>query len=349
MYNHGIVAGKFWPLHLGHDYLIRTALSNCHRLTILAIFKSGEIPDIDIRIQWLREAYPTANVVKACNLFTDDTTHESNVEWAAYTNVLLNGDMPDVVFSSEDYAKGWASEMGAKHVMVDQARSFYAISGTEIRHDPYAYFHLIHPAARPFYVKKVLLVGAESVGKTTLAKNLAKAYSTVFVPEYGRIYVERYGITEAVKKDIFPAIVNQQPAMEDEFIKQANRVLFCDTDLWTTSIWYEAWQPDNVGDALHQTIMDEANKRQPTYDLVLLSDHEGTQWVDDGHRDQGHRREWFSESLQSVYSNCNLVTLSGDWDERWCTAVEAINNHLFRSTLAVLPSYRYERVLGGNE
>ena len=334
MFDHGIIAGKFWPLHYGHDYLIRTGLAQSRRLTILAIFSQGEWPDIDTRVRWLREAYPTANVIKTCNLFEDDTTRESNFAWAAYTKELLGHDMPDAVFSSEAYGAGWASAMGVPHVMVDNARSFYAISGTQIREDPYAYFHLIHPVARPSYVKKVLLVGGESTGKTTLAINLAKKYSTVFVPEYGRIYAENHGIEGAARRNVFPAIINHQPKMEDDLIKQANRVLFCDTDLLTTALWYESWQPDAVGDALHQTILSEAEKRH--YDLVLLSNHEDTDWVDDGLRDQSNLREWFTDSLDGLYADQNLVRLDGTWEEREDKAIAAIND-LFGKTQAVLP------------
>jgi NadR type nicotinamide-nucleotide adenylyltransferase len=274
-------------------------------------------------------------VVKVCDLVTDDSTSESNVEWASYTRELLEGDMPDCVFSSEDYAVGWANQMNASHFMVDHERSFHGISGTKIRNDPYLYFHLIHPVARPFYVKKVLIIGGESTGKTTLCGNLALKYQTVFVPEYGRIYVEKHGITDQVKKEIFPAIVNKQPVMEDDLIKQANRVLFCDTDLWTTAVWYEAWQPACVGDVLHQTIMQEADKRH--YDLVLLSTHEDTEWVQDGLRDQGDKRRWFTNRLYSTHVEDNIRFLTGSWQRREDTAIYFINQ-LFRNTKAVLPT-----------
>lgn len=278
-------------------------------------------------------------MIKTCDLVTDDSTRESNKQWARYTRELLEDDMPDAVFSSEQYAVGWAEEMGATHVMVDSARSLYAISGTAIRNDPYAYFHLIHPVARPYFTKKVLLVGAESTGKTTLTLKLAKLYATRFVPEYGRIYVERHGIDDDVKRDIFPLIVNKQQEMEDDFIKDANRVLFCDTDLYTTYLWYEVWQPNNRDDALGRTIYDEADKRYGTYDLVLIMDDDGTEWVDDGFRDQKDTRAWFTKSLRDYAHrhDANYVTLSGTWQERQAAATQAVNA-LLRPTQAVLPS-----------
>lgn len=339
MYDHGIIAGKFFPLHSGHDHLIRKGLSLSRRLTIFVVASAKEEPSADIRADWVRRAYPTANVRKIANLTLDDSTRDSNVQWARYTNHILEGDMPDVVFSSEDYAKGWAEEMGAQHVMIDHERSLYAISGTQIRNDPYYYFHLIHEVAKPFYTKKVLLVGAESTGKTTLTVKLANDYSTHFVPEFGRIFVERHvgkdGDMEPIKRCIFPEIINEQQRMEDELLLKANRVLFCDTDLYTTWLWYLKWQPDNVDDALGALILEEAKNR--TYDLILVMDHVGTKWVDDGLRDQEDSREWFTDRLIAYNANNNLGILNGTWDEREARAKRLINR-LFRETKAILPT-----------
>ena len=38
---------------------------------------------------------------------------------------------------------------------------------------------------------KIVLFGPESTGKTTLAKQLAKHYNTVWVPEYAREYLQK--------------------------------------------------------------------------------------------------------------------------------------------------------------
>lgn len=332
MFNHGIVAGKWYPLHLGHDYLIRKALEQSKRLTIFVVFKAGETPDVDIRVQWLKEAYPTANVRKVCDMFMDNDTRESNVSWARYTSHILENDLPDAVFSSEQYAIGWAEEMGAKHVMVDAPRSMYAVSGTQIRNDPYFYWHLIHPSAQPYYVKKVLVVGAESTGKSTLAINLSRKYGTFFVPEYGRLYVEKHGIDDQVKREIFPEIVNEQVRLEDTLIRRSNRVLFCDTDLFTTWLWYQLWQPETKDDLLAQTILSENEKRQ--YDLVLISNDAGTEWIDDGFRDQKDTRRWFTKKFREHYEDS--VLLSGTWENREKAAIAAVNA-LFGETEAILP------------
>jgi nicotinamide riboside kinase len=53
-----------------------------------------------------------------------------------------------------------------------------------------ASFHWLVPAARAELARRVVLVGAESTGKSTLARALAEAFETVRVPEHGRWYWE---------------------------------------------------------------------------------------------------------------------------------------------------------------
>lgn len=337
MFNHGIVAGKFWPLHRGHDYLIKTALARCERVTIFVVKSANEVPSADIRAQWVRAAYPTANVKVIANLFMDDSTEESNVYWAEYTRQILHNDPIDVVFSSEDYADGWAKHLGAQHVKVDSAREMFAVSGTMIRQDPMAFWHLIHKEAQPFYVKRVLFVGAESVGKSTMTRNLSRKYGTLFVPEYGRIYVERHGITDMTKKIIFSEIVNNQLALEEEMAKEAHRLLFVDTDLYTTLCWYQLWGSDDSYDPMLRLIYEESLQHSP-YDLVFVLDDKDTKWVNDGYRDQEKTRGWFTQRFMHNDFYSNPILLSGPIEEREAKAIKVINETFFKGSQAVVPS-----------
>jgi NadR type nicotinamide-nucleotide adenylyltransferase len=349
MFKHGIVAGKFWPLHKGHDALIRTALRQCERVTVFVVWLGDQEPSGLTRQAWVQAAYPQADVRLVVDICTDDNHPDSSVTWAEYTKDILEGDLPDAVFSSEPYGTWWAANMGAQHVQVNLNRSYFPISGTMIRSDPYKYFHYIHPIARAYYNKRVLVVGAESTGKTTLCADLAIDYSTVFVPEYGRIYVENKASRDGVdERACFGEIVNRQLRMEEEYLKDANRVLFCDTDLFTTSLWWERWMGTGY-DRLWNTIQTMGIEHAHKYDLVLVMDHEGTEWVDDGFRDQRDTRAWFTENLENFFRSVvvkefyptderplNVVKLSGSWEERHKTAIAAVNE-IFGQTEALLP------------
>src|SRR5688572_30111190 len=92
-------------------------------------------------------------------------------------------------------------------------------------------------------VIRVVLVGAESTGKTTLAKQLADHYRTARVPEYGRPYWEGLlpSATAAYTTLDFVHIAESQQRMEGMLARHANRVLICDTDAFTTWLWHELY------------------------------------------------------------------------------------------------------------
>jgi HTH-type transcriptional regulator, transcriptional repressor of NAD biosynthesis genes len=91
-------------------------------------------------------------------------------------------------------------------------------------------------------VARVCLLGAESTGKTTLASALAEAYETVWNPEYGRVYTEigRSRDTPWTSEE-FAHIARVHCWYEDFLARFAQRVLFSDTDAFTTAVFHEAY------------------------------------------------------------------------------------------------------------
>jgi NadR type nicotinamide-nucleotide adenylyltransferase len=117
------------------------------------------------------------------------------------------------------------------------------ISGSQIRSDPLAHLRFLDPPVRAHYVLRVCLLGAESTGKTTLAAALAAAYDTVWTPEYGHLYqaLGRDDPNGEWSSAEFVKIARMQRWLEDFQASQANRILFCDTDVFTTGVWHEAF------------------------------------------------------------------------------------------------------------
>ena len=91
----------------------------------------------------------------------------------------------------------------------------------------------------PSNCKKVVLFGPESTGKTTLAKQLASHFSSDWVPEYARAYLQnRWDKTnEICSKQDLPIIAAGQMALENQKASNINSILFCDTDLLVTTIY----------------------------------------------------------------------------------------------------------------
>lgn len=144
----GLVCGKFYPLHKGHDFLIQTALENCDELTIMIVQQARQKPPGKLREKWLKQAYPQAKVILVDDIYKDGD-HQA---WADFTIKTL-GHAPDIVFSSESYGEPWAAAMGSKHMLVDPQRKNVPISAAEIRKDPAGKQEFISPEARKYYLE----------------------------------------------------------------------------------------------------------------------------------------------------------------------------------------------------
>ena|SRR3989339_1445319 len=185
MFKRVLVIGKFLPPHKGHHYLISTAQSRAHHVVVLVCDFPGQPIAAVLRASWIQEVHPNVEVRVIPDIGDDDNSQR----WATYTKDAL-GYTPDAVFTSEDYGDAYAAYLGCVHVKLDKDRKTFPISGTAVRRDPYANWNFLMPPVKPHFVKRVALVGAESTGKTTLARDLATSLNTTWVPEYGRLYAE---------------------------------------------------------------------------------------------------------------------------------------------------------------
>lgn len=316
----GLIIGKFYPPHAGHHHLIETALSQVDVLHVVVCDDPQQKPAAPLRAAWLRECHPQAQIH-----WTPDRYGDAPHGWAAQCISLIGG-RPDVVFTSEAYGPGFARALGAQHVAVDPPRQRFPISGTQVRENPWACWAFLRPPVRAFYARRVVILGAESTGKSTLAARLAQHFQTLWVPEYGRTYVE-----EMPKRgldpfhypwcsDDFSQIAGMQRLWEDQAARQCHGLLICDTDALTTSTWHERYL-GHVNPWLEQLGLDHAGH------LYLLSSPD-TPFVQDGFRDGEAIRTWMDQRFEAVLRTHQLpfVRLSGDWAAREAQAITAISH-----------------------
>jgi NadR type nicotinamide-nucleotide adenylyltransferase len=319
-FRHAVVAGKFYPFHAGHKYLISEAMRESEDVSVLVCGADEQKIPAAVRADWIRKTFPSADVVvvdqTALGLADDDSEG-----WAAATVAALRR-RPDAVFSSETYGDAYAVAMGAVHRMVDRERKAVPISGTAIRRDPLAHLDRLEPHVRAHYVKRVCIVGAESTGKTTLAQKLAEAFDTIWVPEYGREYCERFGkqLGDEWRTDEFLHIAEVQAAREDLFAERANRVLICDTDLLTTALFHHAYT--GLRDERLEQLAAERS-----YDLYLLCGL-GVPFVQDGWRTDGPHRARMDAELHRhlAESGASFVELTGPYGARYSQAARAVED-----------------------
>lgn len=180
----------------------------------------------------------------------------------------------------------------------------------------------------PINIVKVVLFGPESTGKTTLSKQLARHYNTVWVPEYAREYLQDKWNNQrktCETHDLIP-IAEGQMKLENELAKKADRVLICDTDLLETKVYSEEYYGGFV-----DPVLDQAAKVNE-YDLYLLT-YIDIPWEYDELRDRPHMRKEMFQAFKNALDTHNkkYILLKGNKEQRFKTAVKAIDKLLRKS------------------
>jgi HTH-type transcriptional repressor of NAD biosynthesis genes len=202
-------------------------------------------------------------------------------------------------------------------VSVDEPRKTFPISGTSIRENPMKNWKFICGPAKPYFARKVLVIGAESTGKTTLARDLAKHYDTVWCPEYAREYLDKKEGKLDVNDQI--PIAFGHVSEENALLQKANKVMFTDTDAITTCIYFDHYF-GFVEKKVYELSLNEK------YDLVLLT-HPDVPWVADPQRDLPHLRKEMHKKFEDALTERGMewIDVKGTWDERWKRATRAVD------------------------
>ena len=182
-------------------------------------------------------------------------------------------------------------------------------------------------------MKKIVVIGPESTGKSTLCEKLAAHYQSVWVKEYAREYLLQHGtdysfenlldvakgqlageesVTRNVEADNHqPSTINHQP-------------VFIDTDMYVMKVWCEF-----VFGKCHHWILNRIVERK--YDLYLLCNTDSP-WVKDELREYPDliTRQKLYQHYKDIMVNQNVpwIDISGNYEERLQKAVAGINNIL---------------------
>jgi NadR type nicotinamide-nucleotide adenylyltransferase len=294
-FRHALVLGKFYPLHAGHSALIRAASAQSDRVTVEVLASSVESIPLDARTGWVREEHPQCRVVAAMD--EAEVDFESAAAWDAHMPLIeaLLDEPVDAVFTSDDYGAELARRLRATWVRVDPGRVATPVSGTAVRADVADHWWALSGVVRSWFVRRVVVLGAESTGTTTLARALAERFDTLWVPEFGREWSETRagGLAAPWHTAEFDLIAREQARLEDAAARLTPQpLLVCDTDVLATSVWHERY----VG-SRSLSVETLAKARQP--DLYILTGDE-MPFVQDGLRDGEHIRGWMTERFREV-------------------------------------------------
>jgi NadR type nicotinamide-nucleotide adenylyltransferase len=187
-------------------------------------------------------------------------------------------------------------------------------------------------------IKKIVIVGPESTGKSTLCEKLAAHYNTIWVKEYAREYLLENGTDYSFENLL--DVAKGQLHLEEEGIKELENKfasenshspftihhfpLFIDTDQYVLKTWCEF-----VFGQCHQWILNQIVERK--YDLYLLANIDAP-WVKDELREYPdfETREKLYHHYKDIMVNQNVpwIDVSGTYEERLQKAINAVDDIL---------------------
>lgn len=230
----GLVTGGFRPFHKGHEALIDYAKANCDVLLIFVADPPGswEIP-YKYRLHWVSSQYLNDPQVEVFGDVVKEPEFGTSEEKSKYWGEFITEKFGkfDRVFTSESYGAAFSEALGAENWVFNTSRSIISVSATMIRTKPLTNWQYLNNFSKDYFVKKVCIVGTESTGKTTLAKQLANWYNTEWAHEVGRdvFPTTRGGTIEDIQ---LVGLKHAENILRKTRV--ANKLLFIDTDLRTT-------------------------------------------------------------------------------------------------------------------
>lgn len=177
-------------------------------------------------------------------------------------------------------------------------------------------------------IKRVVLFGTESTGKSVLARELAEHFGEPWAEEYVRTYWDsRDG---RIADWDLATIARGQLANEAVAMAAARRVVFCDTNLLSNVLWADVLYGGRIADWVRR----EADHRAPAYDLYLFCEPD-LPWEEDPQRCFRDRETWLAsaERCREMLDTRGLayVSIRGEGEARRAAAVSAVEARLSAS------------------
>ncbi len=189
-------------------------------------------------------------------------------------------------------------------------------------------------------MKKIVIIGPESTGKTTLCEQLAGHYKTGWVKEYAREYLLRNGtdytfenLLEIAKGQIAgeELAVDRWPSAGPNGLAETgsneqrsttnDQLVFIDTDMYVMKVWCEF-----VFDKCHHWILNRIVERK--YDLYLLCNVD-LPWVKDELREypdlETREKLYYYYKGIMVDQRIPWIDISGNYEERLQKAINAVD------------------------
>ena len=320
----GFVFGKFMPFHKGHEAMIQFALTQCDFLTVLVCCSDKEDVLPAKRAAWLETTFAEQPKIEVRIFnYIESELPNSSVSSEAISRIWADTFMeilPDyaVLVTSEPYGDFVAEFMNIRHIPFDFLRTIVPVSATDIRTDIFTNWHFLPKAVKADYVFKVVILGTESTGKTTLTSSLAAYFNCSYVLEAGRDIIS--DSTDFTFADLH--LVAEEHACRIRETSSKHPLVIIDTDIYITKSYalFSFQQELEVADSI-------CNANKAHLYLYLNND---VAFYQDGTRLNENDRNLLDMSHRAVLKEhqIDFVEIKGGWQERFEKAVELINERL---------------------
>lgn len=339
-YKVGMYGGSFDPLHVGHIHDIIRAGAMCEELYVMISWCVGrESTSKELRYRWIYNSVrhlPNVKLIMIEDQAVSKEDYNTDYYWekgAADIRETI-GKPIDAVFCGSDYLGTGRFEglYCPESEVIYFDRKEVPISSTDLRGWAMDHWDYLPKVCKPYYTKKVLVVGGESTGKSTLVQNLALAYNTNCLAEVGRDVTEAAGSEELMIMEDFIQILLRHKTRELDAVKESNRVLFIDTDAVTTK-FYARFLLSRTEEIRKCEALSDAIIGINAFDLILFLEPT-VAFVQDGTRNEliAADRVLYSNQIKALLDTVQMQyhCISGDYLNRFNEA-----KRLIRETIGI--------------
>ena len=328
----GITIGKFMPLHLGHELLIEFGSAMMDEFYVVVSGKETDEIPLTLRFDWVESFVEKSRLKNVTVVYhvdesptpidVDEHGTVLDIEFQQYWVTEFNKITTHATHfvSSDRYGKAMADVMRIKWLPVDPDRETVNISATKIRNQLALNYQMISDVAKPYFQKRIAVIGAESTGKSTIVKYLAELFSTLAAHEYGRTVSETRNSSFNV--DDFHQIYQGQRALIESSACKANDIVFTDTEAFTTYLFGKLY----LGMDFTEMFDHAVNEQQIDLYIILAPT---VPWIQDGDRilDKQTDREKFHNELVSFveeYNKPHVIIDQKHWSDRTYMSINAV-------------------------
>ncbi len=245
---------------------------------------------------------------------TSVTSKQVSETWAAIFRIQFPG--YSLLITSEEYGSNVAAFMNIQHIAFDLPKKLFPVSATAVRNDLFTNWKFIPDSVKPYFAIKVVILGTESTGKTTLVEKLSEHFKCGLVREAAR---EIIADSKAFSFEDLQLVAVEHSKRIIQTVLSNSPLVIIDTDIHTT----KSYSRFSFGRELEVNAEIDNSNNSNLY-LYLNNDVE---YLQDGTRLSEAERNSLDLSHRQVLKDYNIeiIEINGNWEKRFKKAVEQIN------------------------